>query len=243
MTHEEVILKKLEGIEATLADLQPLIKFGRSVKELRDDLIPLQNKGVQLLIEELQEVEAGFQLEDLLLLIKQMMRSTRSFNFLLRQLNSMVDFVQDMEPLLRSAVPQMIEHLDDLERKGVFRIIKSMMDVRAKIASAYTPEDIEQIGDGLVSLLALTKKLSEPKTIDFLDRLASVPEHADFQNARKIGPFGLASAAFNSDVKQGLGVLIELTKAMGHLKKNGASDFSGGDAPAKAPSVIPEQTI
>jgi uncharacterized protein YjgD (DUF1641 family) len=33
-----------------------------------------------------------------------------------------------------------------------------------------------------------------------------------------MGPVGLLKAAYSDDVKQGLGVVIELTKALGKLK-------------------------
>lgn len=218
MTNEEKILSKLEKIEA---DMAPMLRFGKNMKELKDDLIPLQNRAFQLMIDELKEVEAGFELDDFLLLMKQMARSTRSFIFALKQMESIIEFVRDMEPLLKSSVPQIIEYLDDLERKGVIRMYTAMLDVRAKVASAYTAEDIEQIGDGVVALLGLAKKMADPKAIAFLERAAALPASLDLTEVKKIGPFGLAAAAFDEDVKQGFGVLIELTKAVGKLKPNG----------------------
>ena len=64
----------------------------------------------------------------------------------------------------------MIEHLDDLERKGVFRIIKAMLDVRAKVAAEYDHHDIEQISDGAVAMLRLAKNLSDPKVLAFMEK-------------------------------------------------------------------------
>ena len=218
MTNEEKILDKLEKLEA---DIAPLLKVGSSMVELKNDLIPLQNQAFQLLIRELHEIEAGFELEDFTALTKQMLRSTRDFIFALQQMSSIIEFVRDMEPLLKSSVPQMIKYLDELEGKGVFRTYAAMLDVRAKVAAAYTAEDIERIGDGMVGLLGLAKKMSDPKAIAFLEKAAEVPAGVDLGNVKKVGPFGLASAGFNDEVKQGFGVLIELTKALGKLQPNG----------------------
>ncbi|MBU0697952.1 MAG: DUF1641 domain-containing protein, partial [Proteobacteria bacterium] len=218
MTNEELILAKLENLETQIA---PLVKTAKSMAELRDDMIPLSNQAFHILIKELQEVEAGFELDDLFLLVKQMLRSTRSFIFTLKQLRSMVDFIKDLEPLLKQSVPLMISYLDDLEQRGVFRIIKAMMDVRAKVAAAYTPEDIDQIGDGMVALLGLLKSVTDPQALAFLNKAAEIPATIDLSASKKIGPWGLLSAGYDPEVKQGLGVLIELTKAMGKLKGNG----------------------
>jgi uncharacterized protein YjgD (DUF1641 family) len=223
MTNEELILERLDRIETQLA---PLVETASSVRELRDDLIPLSAQAFRLLINELEDIESSFQLEDLLAMIKTVMRSVKTITFSLQQLQNIVDFVTTIEPLLRSSVPQMINYLDDLEQRGVLRMFTAMLDIRAKIASAYTAEDIDKIGDGAVALLGLAQKLSHPQAIAFLEKVAEVPGHVDLSQSKDIGPFGLISAASSKEVKQGLGVMMELTKAMGKLKSN------GGEAPA-----------
>jgi uncharacterized protein YjgD (DUF1641 family) len=215
MTNEELILQKLEYLESHIV---PVIRFGQSLKELKDDMVPLGNSAVQIVIDELKEVEAGFELADFFMLLKQTMRSTRDLIFTLRQLSSAIEFVKDLEPLLKSAVPQIIEYLDELERRGVFRIIRSMLDIRAKVAAAYGHEDIDVIGDVMVSLLGLARKLSDPKAMALLEKLASIPSEVDLSNSRKVGLMGMVAAGFDSDVKEGLGVLIELTKSLKNLK-------------------------
>jgi uncharacterized protein YjgD (DUF1641 family) len=223
MTNEELILERLDRIERQLA---PVVETAGSVKELRDDLIPLSAQAFRLLINELEDIESGFQLEDLLDMFKTLMRSVKTITFSLQQWQNIVDFVTTIEPLLRSSVPQMINYMDDLEQRGVLRMFTAMLDVRAKIASAYTAEDIDKIGDGAVALLGLAKKLSDPQAIAFLEKVAEMPGHVDLSQSKDVGPFGLISAASSKEVKQGLGVMMELTKAMGKLKSN------GGEAPA-----------
>jgi uncharacterized protein YjgD (DUF1641 family) len=219
MTNEELILEKLERLER---QIQPLIKTSEKLAELKNDMIPISNHATALLIKELQEVEAGFQLEDFFSLTKESMRNTRNFIFVLKQMNSLIDFVKDLEPLLKSAVPQMITYLDELERKGVFRIIKATVDLRTKVAASYDADDIEVMGDGLVALLGLAKSLSDPKAVRLLEKLSQVPASVDLDNVQRVGMFGLASAGFNPEVSRGLGVLMELTKAMGRIQPDTA---------------------
>jgi len=215
MTNEELILEKLERLET---QIQPLIKTSEKFAELKNDLIPISNHATALLIKELTEVESGFQLEDFVSLTKEAMRNTRNFTFALKQMASMIEFVKDLEPLLKSAVPQTIHYLNELEQKGVFRIIKATVDLRTKVAASYTAEDIDMMGDGIVALLGLTKSLSDPKTIELLEKLSQIPSKVELENAKSVGVFGLASAGFNPEISKGLGVLMELTKAMGRIE-------------------------
>jgi uncharacterized protein YjgD (DUF1641 family) len=220
MTTEEQILERLDRIEAQLA---PVSASARGLNELREDLIPLSGQAFRLLIRELEDVESGFQLEDLLALMKRSLRSVKHMKFALEQLENIVDFALTIEPLLKSSVPQLINYLDDLEQRGVLRIIQSTLDVRAKIAAAYSPEDVEQIGDGLVALLGLAQKLGDPKAQAFLGKMASLPAKVDLDKAKPVGPFGMLGALSSKQARQGLGVLMELTKAMGDMKNGGST--------------------
>ena len=228
MTNEELILERLDRIEAQLA---PISVTAGGIADLREDLIPLSGQAFRLLIRELEDVESGFQLEDLMVLLKRFLRSIKHIIFSLEQLENTVDFVTTIEPLLKSAIPQVINYLDDLEQRGVLRVITAMLDVRAKIAAAYSPEDIDQIGDGAVVALGLAKKLSDPKAAAFLEKIAELPSKVDLANAKPVGPFGMLGALSSKQARDGLGVLMELTKAMGALKNGNGSAASGDSEP------------
>ena len=215
MTNEELILERLDQIESRL---EPITGSINSIRELRQDLNPISSNAIQLMVKELQDVESAFQLDDLLDLAKRFLRSVRNLTFALNQLDNIIDFVTTLEPLLKNSVPQIIHYLDDLDQRGVFRMLKVTLEVRAKVAEAYTPEDIDQISDGFVALLGLAKKLADPKTMNFIEKLAEIPATVDLETCKDCGPFGLAWASGNREVKQGLGILIELAKAMGRLK-------------------------
>lgn len=228
MTNEELILQRLDRIEAQLA---PISRTASGIGELREDLIPLSGQAFRLLIRELEDVESSFQLEDLMSLLKRSLRSVKDIIFALDQLQNIVDFAKTIEPLLKSAVPQIINYLDDLEQRGVLRIITSMLDVRAKIAATYSPEDVEQIGDGAVVALGLAKKLSDPKAMQFLEKFAELPSKIDLADAKPVGPIGMLRALSSQQAREGLGILMELTKAMGTLKNGGSRKVAPGSEP------------
>ncbi len=229
MNNEQAIMEQLDHLGKEIAVLTDSAK---SLRELRDDLSPRVNETVQALITQLAELEADFQAEDLVSLIKNMLRSVRNLTWSLDQLKNLIDFMRTVEPLLKSAVPQTIFYLDQLERGGVFQVFSHMMGVLEKIADTYTPEDIEQISDGLVNLVGVAKKLTAPEALNLLDKMAEVPARVDLSQAKEVGPFGMIFALGNPEVKQGMGVMLELTKGLA-LLKNGS--------PAPAGEISPTQ--
>ena len=96
------------------------------------------------------------------------------------------------------------------------------MEIIKKTAETYTSEDMAQIGEGLVKLLGIFKKLTTPEALELLDRAAEVPSHVDLSHAKPAGAWGMLWAMGNPEVKDGLGVLLELTKGLSVLKAQDA---------------------
>ncbi len=229
MPGEDLILERLARIEEKLDRVSALEKrldnFARpwdSVADLGRDLGLLMSPSVKLLTEELAEVETGFQLEDILAMVKRLLLSFRDLTWSLEQLENLIDWWHDVEPLLKVAVPHLIDKLDDLEQKGIFRINKAMVNMYAKIAENYTPEDIEAIGDGFVRMHGIIKKLSEPAMIDFLEEMSNLPSQLNLAQAKPTGPVGMMFKLMNKECREGLGVAVEMTRALGKLKQTEA---------------------
>jgi uncharacterized protein YjgD (DUF1641 family) len=217
----------MEQLDHLGQEIAILTDSARSLQELRDDLSPRVNETVKVLIQELAEIEADVQFEDLASLLKNLMRNVKNLTWSVDQLKNLIDFLRTVEPLLKSAVPQAIMYLDQLEQQGVFQVLSHMLRVLEKIADTYTPEDIEQIGSALVNLVGVAKKLTAPEALNLLDKVAEVPARVDLSQAKEVGPFGMLFALGNREVKQGMGVVLELTKALSLLKNGHGAEGSG----------------
>ena len=215
-SREDLLWKRLDRMEG---QLQTLVKAQQSEAELKADIAPLMNSAVRLLIDDLGMVESDFQLEDVFALVKQGMRSLRNLTQALESMGNLFDLWNTMEPMLKSAVPNIINYMDNLERKGVFRTYAAMLEVRAKVAAHYDPEEIATMSDAFVLLLSMLKKLSDPRMIDFMNRILDLPMEIKLKEAKPIGPLGMLSFMGNKETRQGLGVAMELTKALGKLSQ------------------------
>ena len=167
MNNEALILERLERLEQAIA---PVTDSAKSVKELKEQLTPRVNEAVQALIVELADVEADFQLEDLTFFIKKLMRNVKNLTFLMEQLKNLIDFVQAVEPLLKTTVPHIISAFDQLEQKGLLRIVTKF------------------------------------------------PAKVDLSRAEEVGLFGMLQALREKEIRQGLGVLLELTRGLSAVR-------------------------
>jgi uncharacterized protein YjgD (DUF1641 family) len=215
MTNEELILEKLGRIEAELAEVRALRE---TWNELVDDFNPLLKSGFQLLLKELGKIESGFALDDVFLLVKRFLRNMKNLAEALDMLENTLELWDTVEPMAKSMVHNLIFYLGTLEQKGVFRTYEAMLDVRAKVAASYGASDIEAMGDTFVQLLGTLKKMANPEFMALLDKLMDIPAAVDLSQAKPVGAMGMLSAMGDPKFKQGLGVALELTKALGGLK-------------------------
>jgi uncharacterized protein YjgD (DUF1641 family) len=228
MSAEEQILERLSRIEEKLeqfsscADqLKNFTDVFENFHDLGRDVSLLTYPAVKILTEELGEVETGFQLEDISFLLKRFLLSLRHIAWGLEQLENLVDWWQDMEPIVKIAVPHVIDVLEDLDQKGIFKGYQAMLQGYAKIAQSYGPEDIDLIAEGIVRMHGVAKKFSDPRFISFVEKFMDVPTQVNLEEATPAGPVGLMWRLRNKECRQGLGVLVELTKALGKIKNGG----------------------
>jgi len=215
MSKDDLILKRLDKIEAKVALLH---ERAVAVQNLQHELQPIMNNAFKLMLHELGDVETRFQLEDLFDMLKTTMRNVKNMTYMLKQLENIIELWHTMEPLLKTTMPKAIAYLDDLEQKGVFRTYQAMLNLRAKVTQEYGPEEIEQMGDALVFMIGMLNKLSDPKVRTMLEKAMDAFASMELDKAKECGPFGMIRAMGCPETKQGLGVVIEMTKTLGKLK-------------------------
>ena len=224
MSTDEQILERLTRIEEKLeqfsscADqLKVFTDVFENLHDLGRDASLLTYPAVKILTEELGEVETGFQLEDISILLKRFLLSLRHIAWGLEQLENIVDWWQDMEPIMKIAVPHIIDVMEDLDQKGIFKGYQAMLQGYAKIAQTYGPEDIDLIAEGIVRMHGVAKKFSDPRFINFVEKFMDVPSEVQLEEAKPAGPLGLMWRMRSRECQKGLGVLVELTKALGKI--------------------------
>ena len=215
MSKEDLILEKLGQIEAELAAM-------REAREPMDDLVrdlnPIMKQALYVMIDEFKDVEDNFQLEDLMPLMKKFLTNVKNLTWALESLETIIDMWHTMEPMMKSALHNTVRYLGTMEQKGVFRTYEAMLEVRAKVAQHYGPDDIEAMGDSFVALIGLLKKMSDPKMLELLEKLTDLPSNMDLAAAKPVGMFGVVGALSDSEVQEGIGVAMQMVKALGKVK-------------------------
>ncbi len=161
----------------------------RAMDELRNDMIPIANQVVKLTIDELAEIGTEFKAEDLLFLLKRLLRNTRLLIKLVDQLEAVMGLADDAGTLGKQVFNTLVEKLDELEHKGYFQLAGEGMQVLDRFVEELNPEDVQLMGDALLgslktlrepgpekapSLMALMGQMNDPEVRIGLSRMLNV---------------------------------------------------------------------
>ena len=223
-TRLDEINSKLDQLTASVAALGEQVEHlkekafddrrrQREWDELREDLTPVISDMYAVTVEQLEEIQAYVQLEDVLNLMKRLARNTRTFNQLLDQVESANDFMKDFAPLTNDMVEQAILLMADMEQKGYFGFVRQSQYVMDQIVTSFSEEDVRQLGDNVVLILNTVKALTQPEMMGLVNNLTQgfheIEEHPE---ALPTSTFGLLRSMRDPEVRRGLAVTMEVLK-------------------------------
>jgi len=144
----------------------------------------------------------------------------------------------EMTPVARAALGTAIERLDDLEKKGYFEFGKELLGVGQRIVEGFSPDDVRQLGDAVVSILEAVRAMTQPEVLQIAADASAAMLDAD--DVKPMGLFGLARATRNDDVKKGLALVVEMLKRVGKGVNAMATsqELAAGDRKAKLAALL-----
>jgi uncharacterized protein YjgD (DUF1641 family) len=180
--------------------------------ELKDDLIPIGNDIFRISVEQLEEIQQHVQIEDLLCVVKRLLRNTRNLGEMLDQLESMMELWRDISPLTQDAFLTLMNRLDEMERKGYFVFLQGGMEIADRIVTSFTEEDVQQLGDNVVLILQTVKEMTQPEIMMMLSNTATVVKDEEPVDTSIIS---ILRQMNDPAVRKGLAKTLQVLKSVG----------------------------
>jgi uncharacterized protein YjgD (DUF1641 family) len=181
--------------------------------DLQADLQPVIKDMYAATVEQLQEIQAYVELNDILALMKRLARSTRMFNEMLDQLESLYDLWQDVSPLTKEMVDSAVTTLHGLEQKGYFGFLRQSSYVLDQVVTSFDEEDVRQLGDNVVLILNTVKALTQPEMMNLIGSLTQGFHEAEAHPEElPTSLFGLLGQMRDPEVRRGLAITMAMLK-------------------------------
>lgn len=170
--------QKVDALTAEVAFLAQEARLNQQRRqewdELKGDLTPVAGEVYRLSVQQLDEIEAYVQLEDIVRLMKRLMRNTRNIEQMLDQMESITELAREVSPLSEEMFLMIMSRLDEMERKGYFTLLQGGMDIFDTIVTNFSEEDVRQLGENIVLILNTVKEMTQPEIMQMLQSTATV---------------------------------------------------------------------
>lgn len=180
--------------------------------ELKDELMPILHDVFQLSVQQLAEVEADVQLEDMVRLFKRLLRNTRNLERMLDQLESFMELGQELSPLSRAAFLTVLNRLNTLEQKGYFAFWQGGLDMADRVVTSFSEEDVRQLGENIVLILQTVKEMTQPEIMTMLRQTAASVREEEPADTSLLS---ILRQLNDPAVRRGLAKTLQVLKSMG----------------------------
>jgi len=188
-------------------------KRQQALEELQQDMVPIVNHAIKLSIDELAEIGTDFRVEDLLFLLKRLLRDTHLLLRMLDQLEALSALEDEVQLLGRQVFNQVVEALDRLEREGYFAFARGGWYVLEQIVAEFDEEDIRALGDTIVILLKTVRNMTQPDVMALANRAVDALR-TNGAKGDKVSTWALIRELGDPQVRQGLARMLNLVKAL-----------------------------
>ena len=149
-------------------------KRAQALDELKNDIVPIANHLIKLSINELAEIGNEFQTEDLLFLLKRLLRDTHLLMNMLDRLEAVMGLADEAQLMGRGVFNQTVETLDKMERQGYFEFARGGIQIMERIIDEFGEEDIKALGDNIVTILTTVRNMTQPEILALANNAVGV---------------------------------------------------------------------
>jgi uncharacterized protein YjgD (DUF1641 family) len=207
--------------------------------ELRADLAPIAGEAMTLASNELESIQEWVRPEDMLRLLRRILRNTNNIEDGLARFESLMDLLDDVGPLTSEAVTKILTTLEDFEQRGYFQFADAALGIADRVVTTYSKEDVEALGDNIVQMLDIVKDLTQPEMLAvaqrMLDALQRQQAAADLEPADPPGLFALAGQMRDPEVRRGLARALNTFKAVSASETESAAATNEVQQTTKSP--------
>jgi uncharacterized protein YjgD (DUF1641 family) len=206
-------------MDLILEEIELQKRSRRETEDLKDDLMRVGKDVYATAVDELEEMHDSFEAADLMHLGKRMLRNVKTIDKSIQQLESVKDFLEDATPLAREYFMDFMQKLDEYDRKGYFKFFSESMKIADRIVSSFSPEDVKNLADNVVTILNTVKNLTQPDMMQSVNSALNVYKKLDIEVNEEVSLYRLLKEMNTPETRRGMAFAIRFLKSLAENNK------------------------
>lgn len=145
-----------------------------AMQDLVEDLSIVGKDAFQTAVDELAIQNIRVDGEDIKYLVFKFLRNIKTFGELMDTLESVMDFLHDVGPIVKDAGIAATNSLGKLESEGYIAYMKQLVNLAGEFKNAVTEEDIVRLKENLPTIGAAIRNVTQPHVLAEVQHITEV---------------------------------------------------------------------
>jgi len=184
----------------------------KAVDDFKEDMSLFAKDAFNEVVDFMSDVDFHFRSQDFMCMIKKSFRNINNISKLLDQLQSFVEFTEDIGPLAHEIVDDFISKLHELEQKGILESLRRSLGIVETLSENFEPDDVTNFGNSMVLAMKTVKNFTKPENLAKIEKILEEIEKYDFEKKRKVSLFSIFKKLRSKEVLRGADVMLDMAK-------------------------------
>lgn len=183
-----------------------------AVDDLVSDLAIIGKDVYDTAVVELETRQVQMDPDEIKLLMIKLVKNVPTFIQMIDMLESMMDLVKDATPMVNEVIIDFTKKLHEFEQKGYFEFARETGKVIDKVVTHYSPKDISDLSDNVVTILDTVKNLTQPDMLKAINNALRVFNSMEMDKLPEYSIWRVMKEMNSPEMKKGMAFMVTFLK-------------------------------
>jgi len=140
------------------------------------------------------------------------LRNIGNIKLVMNTLEMAVDLSKEVGPIANEVIIDFTKQLNTFEQKGYFAFFKEIGPIMDNIVTGFTPEDLRELADSIVSILSIIKEMTQPEVLGTMENAIKAFNSMETESVPSYSIWRVIKEMNSPEMKKALGYGITFMK-------------------------------
>ncbi|MFA5297044.1 MAG: DUF1641 domain-containing protein [Lutibacter sp.] len=182
------------------------------VEDLVNDLSIIGKDVYDSTVEELDKRQVELEPSELTDLAISFLRNIGNIKKMLNLLEMGMDLSKEVGPIANEVIIDFTKQLNIYDQKGYFKFAKELMPIMDNIVQGFTPKDLRELADSVVSILSIVKEMTQPEVLGTVENAIKAFNSMETESVPSYSIWRVMKEMNSPEMKKALGFGVTFMK-------------------------------
>jgi len=182
------------------------------VEDLVSDLSIIGKDAYDSTVEELDKRQVELEPSEITDLAISFLRNIGNIKKVMDMLEMAMDLGKEVGPIANEVIIDFTKEMNTFEQKGYFAFFKEIGPIMDNIVSGFSPKDLRELADSIVSILSIIKEMTQPEVLGTMQNAIKAFNSMETETVPSYSIWRVMKEMNSPEMKKALGYGITFMK-------------------------------